>query len=60
VFMMEECQTVFACGAGAVTKLLVPGTTDIIRVFNYKYPYEYVDRFDQLIANKSKVRAFYE
>ena len=60
VFMMEECQDIFACGAGAVTKMLVPGTTDIIRVFNYKYPYEYVDRFDQLIANKSKVRAFYE
>jgi len=60
VFMMEECQDIFACGAGAVTKMLVPGTTDIIRVFNYKYPYEYVDRFEQLIANKSKVRAFYE
>ena len=59
VFMMEECQDIFACGAGAVTKMLVPGTTDIIRVFNYKYPYEYVDRFDQLIANKSKVREFY-
>lgn len=59
VFMMEECQDIFACGAGAVTKMLVPGTTDIVRVFNYKYPYEYVDRFDQLIANKQKVRDFY-
>ena len=56
---MEEVHSVLACGAGAVTKMLVPGTTDIIRVFNYKYPYEYVDRFDQLIANKSKVREFY-
>ena len=60
VFMMEECQSVFACGAGAVTKLLVPGTTDIIRIFNYKYPYEYVDRFDTLLANKEKIRSFYQ
>ncbi|MBQ8083926.1 MAG: coproporphyrinogen dehydrogenase HemZ, partial [Clostridia bacterium] len=59
VFMMEECQDIFACGAGAVTKMLVPGTTDNVRLFNYKYPYEYVDRFDQLIANKQKVRDFY-
>ncbi len=59
VFMMEECQDIFSCGAGAVTKMLVPGTTDIIRVFNYKYPYEYVDRFDQLIAGKQKIRDFY-
>lgn len=59
VFMMEECQDIFACGAGAVTKMLVPGTTDIVRVFNYKYPYEYVDRFDTLLANKEKVREFY-
>ena len=59
VFMMEECQDIFACGAGAVTKMLVPGTTDIIRVFNYKYPYEYVDRFDTLLQNKQKVRDFY-
>lgn len=59
VFMMEECQTVFACGAGGVTKLLVPSSTDIVRVFNYKYPYEYVDRFDTLLANKQKIRDFY-
>ena len=59
VFMMEECQDVFACGAGGVTKLLVPGTTDIVRVFNYKYPYEYVDRFDTLLSNKQKIRDFY-
>ncbi|MBR5753298.1 MAG: coproporphyrinogen dehydrogenase HemZ [Clostridia bacterium] len=59
VFMMEECQDVFACGAGGVTKMLVPGTTDIIRVFNYKYPYEYVDRFDQLLEGKDTIRTFY-
>ncbi len=60
VFMMEECQSVFACGAGGVTKLLVPGTTDIIRLFNYKYPYEYVDRFGELLAGKDKIRDFYQ
>lgn len=60
VFMMEECQSIFACGAGGVTKLLVPGTTDIIRLFNFKYPYEYVDRFEEILAGKEKIVAFYQ
>ena len=48
IFMMEETQTIFAVGAGAVTKLVkenVPGTGDvrIERIFNAKYPYEYLN-----------------
>ncbi len=46
VFMMEETQTIFAVGAGAVTKLLKSdesGTGTVIkRIFNPKYPYEYL------------------
>ena len=47
VFMMEETQTIFAVGAGAVTKLVEykkPGMGDskIVRLFNPKYPYEYL------------------
>lgn len=58
VFMMEECHTIFACGAGAVTKLKRPGCDDITRVFNYKYPYEYVNRFPDLMAQKETIRTF--
>lgn len=47
VYMMEEFQTIFAVGAGAVTKLVRFNSnshTDaqIMRLFRPKYPYEYL------------------
>lgn len=60
VFMMEECHTVLAVGAGAVIKLKEPFGRNIERVFNYKYPYEYISRFDELIERKMKIKEFYE
>ena len=60
VFMMEEIHTVLAAGGGAVTKLKDPYSTKIERIFNFKYPYEYVSRFDELLARKSRVASFYE
>lgn len=42
VYMMEEIHSVFACGAGAVTKLVSPNRDAIKRVFMPKYPYEYL------------------
>ena len=52
VLMMEEVQTIFAAGAGAVSKLVDLSNGEknarIKRIFNPKYPYEYLDR----LANK--------
>ena len=47
VFMMEEVHSIFAVGAGAVTKLVhhndySTGDSKIVRIFNAKYPYEYL------------------
>ena len=48
IYMMEETQTIFAVGAGAVTKLVDRDITKdgedarIKRIFNSKYPYEYL------------------
>ena len=49
VHMMEETHSIFAVGAGAVTKIVKLGDgTDgdnggkIVRLFNPKYPYEYL------------------
>ena len=45
VFMMEELHSIFAVGAGAVTKLVrenAEGKREISRIFNPKYPYEYL------------------
>lgn len=60
VYMMEECHSVFACGAGAVTKLRSPDGSAIHRVFNYKYPYEYVDRFEKVMEQKQEIISFYD
>ena len=59
VFIMDETQTIIACGAGAVTKLSA-GMSDIERIFNFKYPYEYIDRFDELLARKEGIEGFYD
>ena len=48
IYMMEEVHSIFAAGAGAVTKLVsyAPPESDkksvIERLFNAKYPYEYL------------------
>ncbi len=59
IYMMEECHTVLACGAGAVTKLRQPSGSYIERVFNFKYPYEYIDRFDEMTLRKKRIKEFY-
>lgn len=59
IFMMEECHTVLAAGAGAVTKLKAPHGDRIERIFNYKYPYEYNERFEQLMQRKERIKQFY-
>ena len=60
VYMMEETHTVLAVGAGAVTKLCAPFENQIERIFNFKYPYEYISRFDELLQRKERVPAFYD
>ncbi len=60
VFMMDETHTVLACGAGAVTKLKQPSGEYIERIFNYKFPYEYNEQFDDMIQRKGRVISFYE
>ncbi len=59
VYMMEEIHSVFAVGAGAVTKLKAPCDGTIERVFNYKYPYEYIGSFDEIIKRKEQIKLFY-
>ena len=59
IFMMEECHSVFALGAGGVTRLKEPEGEKISRIFNYKYPYEYIKDFDELIKRKDEILRFY-
>ena len=62
--MMEELHSIFSAGAGAVTKLVeyYPAniaSTKIIRHFNPKYPYEYLDKHNssEII---DEIKKFYE
>ena len=59
VYIMDETHSILACGASSVSKLREPGGNFIDRIFNFKYPYEYIDRFDEIIARKDGINDFY-
>lgn len=54
-YIMGEYQTIIAAGAGAVSKIVDNSTGRIERIFNYKYPYEYIDNFGKTIDNIDKM-----
>ena len=60
VFIMDETHTVVACGASAVSKLKEPRGNNIERIFNFKYPYEYINRFNEIIARKEGIKVYYD
>ncbi len=60
ILMMEEYQHILSVGAGSVTKLLTPDITRIERVFNYKFPFEYISRFTSLLEKKKRITEFFE
>ncbi len=59
VYIMDETHSILACGASAVTKLRAEDDNKIERIFNYKYPYEYINKFDEIIKRKEKIEEFY-
>ena len=59
VYIMDETHTILACGASAVTKLKAFDDGKIERIFNYKYPYEYISKFDEIMRRKDKIEEFY-
>lgn len=60
VYIMDETHTILACGASAVTKLKDTSQKNIRRIFNFKYPYEYINGFDELISRKTEIGEFYD
>ncbi|MBD5139639.1 MAG: coproporphyrinogen dehydrogenase HemZ [Ruminococcus sp.] len=59
IYIMEEAQTILAVGAGGSTKLVNTGTGKIERLFNYKFPYEYISRYDKMITKKDRIAEFF-
>lgn len=60
VYTMDESSTVVACGAGAVTKLKDPYSDRLERIFNFKYPYEYISRHQEILDRKEGITKLYE
>lgn len=60
VYIMDETHTILACGASAVTKLKDNTQKNIRRIFNFKYPYEYINGFDELMSRKTEIGEFYD
>ena len=65
ILMMEEVQTIFAVGAGAVSKLVdyrgpKSNQTRIKRIFNPKYPYEYLRMAEERKNGESKKKSLLE
>ena len=69
IYMMEEMQTIFAVGAGSVTKLVDYNKDDeaktrIQRIFRPKYPYEYLREHKEQPEAREKLKEtilkFYE
>ena len=66
IYMMEEIQTIFAVGAGAVSKLvdcsdIKSDKRRIVRIANPKYPYEYLREMDnrrRLISEGKKPQIY--
>ena len=61
IYMMEEIHSIFAIGAGAVSKLVSKDRSKIERIFNFKYPFEYLKEDDLRTSEREKkIFDFYE
>lgn len=60
IYTMDECSSVIACGAGGVSKLKDPYSDRLERIFNFKFPYEYIDRYEEILERKGRVIRLYE
>ena len=55
ILIMEEKQTIVACGAGTTTKVVFPKENRLERVENVKDVEQYITRIDEMIERKEKM-----
>ncbi len=56
--IMEETQTIIALGSGGSTKVVKDGK--ITRIFNFKDPKTYIERFDEILKKKDDLINLFE
>lgn len=59
IYIMEEAQTILAAGAAGSTKLVNTDSGKIERIFNYKFPYEYISRYEKMMEKKAGITEFF-
>ncbi|MEY8355305.1 coproporphyrinogen dehydrogenase HemZ [Lachnospiraceae bacterium 54-53] len=57
ILIMEEKQTIVACGAGTTTKVVFPAENRLERVENVKDVEQYIARIDEMLERKEKMLA---
>ena len=55
ILIMEEMQTIAACGAGTTTKVVFPSENRRERCENVKEVEQYISRIDEMIGRKEKI-----
>lgn len=55
--IMEEAQTIIALGGGGSSKIVLGDRIE--RVVNFKEPYEYIRRFDEILAKKDEIADYF-
>ena len=55
--IMEEAQTIIALGGGGSSKIVLGDRIE--RVVNFKEPYEYIRRFDEIIKKKEEIADYF-
>lgn len=56
--IMEEAQTIIALGGGGSSKIVMGDRIE--RVVNFKEPYEYIRRFDEILQKKEECFEFFK
>ena len=54
VNIMEEKQTIIALGGGGSSKIIIGDRIE--RVFNFKDPLEYINRFSDILKKKDEIK----
>ena len=59
ICIMEELCSIIALGGGGSTKLVAPGAGKNIRIFDPKYPNEYINNIDRICRDKKGIEDFF-
>lgn len=59
IAIMEEIHSILAVGAGASIKMVGWGGNQIERLYNFKFPADYIEQFETVLEKKQGVKEFY-